>query len=238
MLTQTPPQSVKPGGHIIASVPLSVIDAPHRPLMHRMPAEHALPQPPQLFASVATSAQMSPQSTRPGGHIIVAPPSVDVVSHTPSTQRRPVGQALLHMPQWRGLSRRLTQPAPQSASPATPSQAVLASKPARHAPPMHICPEAHARPQPPQWLVLLEGSTQPPPQTICPDEQDGPSNGGVPSVGGGASVVASVGGATSIIASVGGAPSVATSLGGAPSAITSSGVAPSGVAEQLPATQR
>jgi hypothetical protein len=61
-------------------------------------------------------------------------------------------------PQWFGSVDRFTQAPPQDTCPAGQV----------HAPPLQICPRAHATPHPPQWSTSVCTLTHAPPQLVNP----------------------------------------------------------------------
>lgn len=81
---------------------------PHTPPKHGTPASHALPQPPQLAASLLTFAQVPPHFSKPAAHAVL---------HEPLAHTAGAVQAVPHAPQWALSACRLTQALPQAASP-------------------------------------------------------------------------------------------------------------------------
>jgi hypothetical protein len=135
---QIPEHSRSPSGQV------------HSPATQVRPAPHVLPHAPQFNGSRVTSTQPLPHSTNRFEH---------VATHDPFSQRGVlVGQALPHDPQLK---------ASPSSDLQTPSQNAVPSGHA-HCPPLQVCPEEQALPQPPQFSGSVSTSTHAFPHATCP----------------------------------------------------------------------
>jgi hypothetical protein len=133
-----------------------------------------VPQPPQLFGSLAVLAQVEPlQQVSPFGQL--APPP-QPPTHVPAEQVWPVAQAWPHLPQLSGsVEVSTSQPSPtaplQSANPG--AQAPMAHWENVHAA-VALGSGPQGMPQPPQFAGSLVGSTQRGAQQSNPGEQAWP----------------------------------------------------------------
>jgi len=181
VLTQLPLQLLCPIGHAPRT---------HAPAEHTKPTPHALPQLPQLLASLCVLTQLVPHVVRPLMH-----------AHALLTQDEPAAQVRMHAPQLPLLVRVSTHVPPQLVCPAghRHEPAVQVDPPVHarphipqcvllvlvstqlplhrvwpiaqvvaQAPVTHDCPALHIRPHPPQFVALVRVSTHVPPQLLCP----------------------------------------------------------------------
>ena len=157
---QTPVQSTVPEGHV------------HWAAVHtRLPPQVCM-QKPQLFLSVCRLAQLVPHLARPVPQL---------ASHWPLLQTCPPVHRLPHVPQLPALDVRSTQVCPPPPGPPPPPPAAQAVSPVEqaHVPALQVAPCAHALPQLPQSVVLVDVSTHrpvPPPgplpvQSVSPLSQ-------------------------------------------------------------------
>lgn len=164
---QAPDAHVWPCGQLVA------VQAQAPPEQAGVAPAQALPQVPQLAASVAVSTHVAPQTTWPPGQ-----------AHDPAWQVVPPVQALPQAPQLAALVCRSTQAPPQLVRPAaqqTPPWQVWPLAHAAPAPQVHVPPvqvsdvPVQALPQAPQSAALVCVSTQAPLQATWPAGQQMPA---------------------------------------------------------------
>lgn len=153
------PQGTNSTGMVVpvtlSTVPLALT---HDPDTQLCPEPHTRPHEPQLLPLVCRSTQVLLQSVCPVGHGVMQVPLEQV---WPDEHARP------QAPQWLVLLSRLaSQPLlvllSQLANPA--AHAPSTQPPAAHDAPALL--KLHIRPQAPQWVGSLRGSTQVPPQLM------------------------------------------------------------------------
>jgi hypothetical protein len=132
-----------------------VLTAVHTPAQHICPAAHARPHAPQFDSVVCKLKHPPGHDEVPAGQRHISPWHVWPVAH-----RRPHAPQLASSPETsRHAPEQHSGMIPEQRTPQLPQLVVVLT--AVHTPLQHICPAAHARPQAPQFELLLWRLTQP-----------------------------------------------------------------------------